>query len=107
MVKQAAEEWDDLATESPTKMQFTDIGDVFIGTFEGISHITPSNGDDPFDLLLFRNSENGELCSTSGYKLMQAFADVPVGTLARIEYLKDVDTGRGNPMKDFKIQVKR
>src|SRR5690348_1016164 len=106
MASKAAEEWDDVASETPTRVLFDTIDDELIGTYEGILHVEPQDGSEPFDLLTFRGTD-GDLYSCSGYKLMQAFADIKIGSMCRIIYVKDVPTGKGNPMKDFKVQVKR
>ena len=99
------DQWSTVSEESPTKIVFDTIGDVFTGTFKGKLHIEPPDGEDPFDVLTFRD-DAGEFCSMGGYKLMQAFEEIPRETYCRITYVKNVDTGQPSPMKDFRVETR-
>src|SRR6202035_5937076 len=103
MAKPAEPQWETVAEASPTRVIFDTIGDEFIGTYKGVSHIDPDNGkDDPFDVLLFEGLD-GELYSMSGTKLMKEFSKIPPGTMSKITYVKDLPSNKGNPFKDMKI----
>jgi hypothetical protein len=105
--KPSETEWETVAEASPTRVIFDTIGDEFVGTYKGVTHIDPDNGkDDPFDVLVFEGTD-GELYSMSGTKLMKEFSKIEPGRLARITYVKDLPSGKGNPFKDFKVELGR
>jgi hypothetical protein len=107
----APDEWefDTLVEESPTMIIFDEIGDVFVGQYVGVEHIDPDNGkDEPFDRFNFR-ARDGKLYGVNqSYQLVNAMEKVEPGQWIRITYAKDIPTKRGlNPMKDFKIDVRK
>lgn len=108
------DEWETVAEESGEKMKFETVGDEFIGTYEGLTHIVPkkegTTEEDEFDQLLFRDG-NGKLYAlNAGYKLLEAFtgeAAPEKGSRVKLTYVGNVDTGQPSPMKDFRVQVAR
>jgi hypothetical protein len=104
----AEENWDVVSEEAPTMMVFDTIGDQFIGTYSGNVEITPDE-DDPdstFTQGRFRGTD-GELYATNlGYDLRTALGKVQPGTLCRITYMKDIDTGQPSPMKSFRVETR-
>jgi hypothetical protein len=102
-------EWETISDESPTRVIFDEIGDVFIGVYLGHDLIQDPNGGDPFDYLIVRGTDNHLYSMSSGFKLTEAFKKVNVGDLVRVTYVKDVDMGVAgrNPMKDFKVDIRR
>lgn len=108
------DEWETVAEESGEKMKFETVGDEFIGTYEGLTHIVPkkegTTEEDEFDQLLFRDG-NGKLYAlNAGYKLLEAFTgeNAPAtGSRVKLTYVGNVDTGQPSPMKDFRVQVAR
>lgn len=102
-------EWETISEESPTKVIFDTPGDVFIGEFVGLRHITPDNGkDDPFDVFVFVGRDDAQYSINTSYRLIEGMKNVPEGAMCRITYTKDVVTGRGlNPMKDFRVDVRK
>lgn len=104
-------EWETIAEESGEKLKFDTVGQKFIGTYEGISHITPKDTEkEEFDQLLFRDP-SGKLCAlNAGYKLLETFSGegAPAkGTLVRLTYVGDVQTGQPSPMKDFRVDISK
>lgn len=105
--------WNTVAEGAATRVNFDTIGDVYIGTYLGTDHITPPDSD-AFDVYQFTTAgdqtglSDGELVAINqSYDLRNTFEKIAPGTLCRIEYVKDVPTGRGlNPMKSFKVQTK-
>lgn len=109
LVTTAPDDWDFevIADESPIRAVFSDIGDTFVGQYEGVKTITPENGDDPFDLFLFRARDERLYAVNSSHKLVSVLNDDLMGMWVKLEYVKDIPSKKGNPMKDFKISVKR
>lgn len=96
--------WTVVSDESPIKVVFDEIGDVFIGTFEGSQELK-SKDDQPFTMWLFRHE--GDLYGIQdSHKLRIGLSQVEKGREVRIEYVKDVEVGRPQPMKDFRISVR-
>lgn len=100
------DEWTTVQEESATRIVFDTIGDVFIGTFQGLEEIPHPQTGEIMGYLMFRGTD-GELYSTSAsWKLTRAFEKVSPGDKVRITYIKDVETGRGlNPMKDYRVDI--
>ena len=102
-------EWETIAEEAAIGVVFDEVGDVFIGAFIGIEHISPEkDGQEPFDRYLFRAKDGKLYAIPQSYKLIEAMDKVQPGQVTRIEYVKDIPTGRKqNPMKDFTVKVAR
>lgn len=103
------EGWETVSDESPTRIIFDTIGDQFIGTYLGHELIDDPAGGEPFDYIMIRGTDGHLYSASAGYKLKDAFESVNEGDLVRITYVKDVDMGKEgrNPMKDYKVDVKR
>jgi hypothetical protein len=118
MAQTAKDEWADadvLSDESPSVITFDTIGDVFIGRYRGSETVTPEEGEtfrqDRFTVAGDQPGlSNGAIVAIRpGYQLREAFDKLQAGDLVRIEYLKDIPTGKPgrNDLKDFKVQVRR
>jgi hypothetical protein len=93
------EEWEDIPTES--QILFQAWGDEFIGEFNGWTETSSGIAQAHFvtpDGLYFVNV---------GWSLKQQLKDVKKGTLCRITYVNDQDTGQASPMMIFKVQTRR
>lgn len=99
-------EFETIADESPMRVVFDTLGDVFIGRYVGKDHITPEN-EDPFDLFTFRGRDEKLYAVNTSYKLVEAMEKVQAGQWVRLTYVKDIPSKKGNPMKDFKVDVKK
>lgn len=115
----AKDEWTTVDEGSATMVSFDTIGDTLIAVKRGKVQVTdPNNGktwnqwhfnavQETLDALPEAQFTLGELLGVNGtYQLDQSLENVPDGVLTRIEYNKDVPTGKGNPMKSFKVQYK-
>lgn len=109
-------EWETVSSETSIRVLFDSIGDVFVGQFVGIQTITPEGVDkdgkpnEPFDLYIFTGRDGNSYSINKSWKIETAFDDydVQADEWVRITYVKDVETKRGlNPMKDFKVEVRR
>lgn len=110
------DEWTTIQEESPSVLVFDAIGDQFIGRYIGPEEVTPE-GDDPFTRYTFRAEGNPEatglldgtlVAINSSWRMESAMSKAQAGELCRITYIKDIPTKRGlNPMKDFRVDVKR
>lgn len=101
-------EWQTVVAESGTQIVFDEIGDVFVGLYLGsriVEFVNPKGETETFTLLTFKGTD-GEIYQTNaGWKLQEGFRDIPAQSITRITRVKDVDTGRKDPMKDFRIDV--
>lgn len=94
------EGWEDVDSEA--QIVFDTIGDRFVGTFVGWSE-SESKG---IPQAHFVNDE-GKFFVNCGWSLKQQLKDVAKGTLCRLIYVADQDTGQASPMMIFKVQIKR
>jgi hypothetical protein len=111
LVTTAPDDWEFevVAEESPIRAIFENFGDTFIGQYQGIQHVVPKNeGDDPFDLFLFRARDERLYAVNTSFKLIEAMEGVDEGTWVKLEYVKDIPTGRKlQPMKDFRVSIRK
>jgi hypothetical protein len=95
--------WQTAVQETGTQIVFDTIGDTFIGMFTGKRHAV-NDGED-FTILTFTGTDGEAYQTNAGWKLSEGFSDIPSGTIVRIKYVKDVETGSPSPMKDFRVDV--
>lgn len=111
LLTQAPDDWEfeTVVTETPTQVILEEKGETFIGRYEGRQTITPdSKPDKAFDVLVFRGRDDNLYSMSPGYKLEKAFDDIEKESWVRITLMALIDTGYpGNPMKDYKVEVKR
>lgn len=101
-------EFETLVDETPTRVIFDEIGDVFIGQFEELRTITPDNGkDESFELLIFRGRDDQPYAVNNSYKMQEAVSLLKSGDWVRLTYTKDIESNKGNPMKDIKVDIRK
>lgn len=100
-------EFDVIADESPVRVVFEGEGDTFIGQYEGIRHVEPDNGDDPFDLFVFRGRDERLYSVNVSTKLERVITDEHIGKWMRIELIKLIPAKKGNPFKDFRVSIRK
>lgn len=114
----ASDGWTTVQEESPAVLVFENPGDQFVGRYIGPETVTPEGeGEEPFTRYTFRAEGNpaeaeipdGTLVAiNSSWRVESAMGKVEPGDLTRITYTKDIKTKRGlNPLKDFRVDVKR
>jgi hypothetical protein len=106
----APDEWEfeTVAEESAIRVIMEDPGDVFIGQYVGTEHVEPDNGkDDPFDLFTFRGRDGRLYSMNQSYKLTKAMDKVSPDQWVRITLVKEIPSSKGNPVKDYRVEVKR
>jgi hypothetical protein len=96
-------QWQTAVAESGDQIVFDKIGDEFIGQF--VAARTAQNDGEDFTILTFIGVDGKPYQTNAGWKLQEGFSDIEPGTIVRITYVKDVDTGRKDPMKDYRIEV--
>jgi len=109
----ADEGWEVVSEETATKIIFDSFGDTWDGVKVGIEIIempqdSKGNAQEPFVQVLFRKypENDGVLYGVNeSYKLTK-LQDIPDGKIVRMTYVKDVEVGKGNPMKDFRILMR-
>lgn len=110
--------WETVVEEAGIKVQFDEIGDVFIGVYlstETITDPNPKEGDDGEFLAAnftgeFPEEVKGKPCQLfPGWKLRNALSQVNSGDMVRITYVKDLKmSGAGrNDMKDFRVEIRK
>lgn len=99
----SAVQWETVAQETGDQIVFDTIGDEFIGLFTG-RQTAQKDGED-FTILSFIGTDGKPYQTNAGWKLEQAFSDIPEQTVTRIKYVKDIDTGQPSPLKDFRVDV--
>jgi len=107
LLTKAPDDWEFqvVKNEAPVKVD-TEVGDVFIGQFEGVNTVAPENGDDPFDMFHLRGRDGILYAFNSSYDLEKAREVMPVGSWVRLTHMADVPTKKGNPMKSFRVEVR-
>lgn len=105
---------DSSAQEPETKIVFDQIGDEFTGIYLGTRQVEPADiTERPYTQARFQGvTEDGERTDTvyftnMGHSLRQGLREVRTGSLVRITYTDDLDTGQASPMKGFRIEVAR
>lgn len=99
-------QWETIAEESGTRIIFDTIGDQFEGTYLATTLIEP-DGSEAFKQQRFRGADGGIYVTNGGYKLREAFDEIPGGAYVRITYVADIDVGRSAPMKDFRVETRK
>jgi len=79
--------------------------DVFIGKYTG-TRIAQKDGED-FSILTFMGTDGKPYQTNAGWKLESGFTDIEVGTIVRIIFMKEIDVGRPDTLKDFRIDAAR
>lgn len=104
--------WEVVAEGSATVVIFENKGDEFVGQYLEDEHIerepNASGEDQSFDRFIFRGRDGERYAINKSYALIEAMTNVKAGDWARIVYFNDIQTARKqNPMKDFKVSVRR
>lgn len=107
------DDWNTVAEGSRTRVLFDEIGDEYIGQYQGAESILDPETGEEMRYLNFlthgaQNSlEDGELVAISrSYALDQAFETIPEGLLCRIRLIKITPSKRGNDFKSYKVQTR-
>lgn len=107
----AAEEvsWTTVSQEETqeTKVVFDMVGDEFTGKYLGTRMVDSSDPTErPYQQA--RLERNGELFfMNTNHSLRAGLKDVRAGSLIRITYTDNFDTGQASPMKIFRVEVGR
>jgi len=98
-------EWD--AVETSTLVILDEIGDVFIGQYQGEEHF--DKGAESFERFSFRGVDGDLYAISKSTKLAQGMNKVKVGQWCRITYTTDIPSTRDghNPTKDLRVDVRR
>lgn len=105
-------QWETIAEGSATVVIFENVGDEFVGQYTDDEHIerepNAKGEDQSFDRFIFRGQDGERYALNKSYALEEAMAKVSKGQWCRILYFKDIPTARNqNPMKDFKVSVRK
>lgn len=90
-------------TAEMEKFAFEVIGEQFIGTYRGTKQQSNENGS--YVQYHFRGYDGIAYFINGSYSLREAMAKVKVGSLVRITYTGDRDTGRDDPMKLYTVET--
>lgn len=93
--------------EPETKIVFEEYNDEFIGEFLGYRHLTDRETGQSYTQARFRDPETQEICYTrANHSMKEGLDRVAIGTLTRLVYVTDTDTGMPSPMRTFTVQAK-
>lgn len=109
LLTSAPDEWEfeTVSDESPARIVFEKVGETFVGQYVGMEHIQPENGEDPFDLYVFRGRDGNLYSLNNSFKIEKGMQDVKPDAWVRVTYVKEIPVKKGNPMKDFKVEVRK
>lgn len=98
-------EWETVHTEAPNQVTLDTIGDTFIGEYLGPEVIKFIDKDgEPAQFTQLRYRVHDEIfVINAGYDLLQAYKDVPKGTITRTQLRVLVDVGQPSPMKSYRV----
>lgn len=87
-----------------TKIVFDTIDDSFTGKYLGMRTVPNAEGN--YQQARFEN--DGEIYFVNAnHSLREGLAKVRTGSVTRITYTDDLDTGQPQPMRIFKVEVAR
>lgn len=97
----------------PTKVVFDSWGDEFVGRYKGPKTITPGSGDS-FTVYIFNqdgatlpSGEPEEFSVGATNAMRTGMKKVRPGSLTRLTYVDDIESGSGNYIKNIRIDVKQ
>lgn len=98
--------------EPETKIVFDSLGDEFTGKFLGTRMVEAQDPNDrPYQQARFEGigeNDSGTVYFTNlGHSLRTGLKDVRAGSIVRVTYTDDLDTGQASPMKTFRVEVGR
>lgn len=95
--------------EPETKIVFDSIGDEFVGVYLGMRVVDPQDiTEKPYQQARFQGvgSDEGTVYFTNaGFSLRAGLRDVRKGSLVRLTWESELDTGQSSPMKVFRVEV--
>jgi hypothetical protein len=99
---------DEAANEPETKIVFDQVGDEFTGKYLGMRMVEPSDpAEQPYRQARFERAEGELFFTNTGHSLRTGLKDVRVGSMVRITYTDNLDTGQASPMRIFRVEVGR
>ena len=88
------------------KFAFDVIGDELIGTYLGTRDQSNDNGS--YTQYRYEDTDDGTVYFVNGnYSLSAGMRTVRIGSLCRITYVADKDTGQATPMRIYRVDVAR
>ena len=95
---------DPAQTVEETKIIFDTVEDEFIGTYLGMREVDGGeNGT--YKQARFSDDNKNLYFVNANYSLRQGLKTVRPGSLVRIEFTSEQDTGQASPMRVFTVQV--
>lgn len=92
--------------EEESKIVFDAIGDEFVGTYLGNRKIEPRDiTESGYTQARFRGTDDFLYFTNLGYSLKKGLSNVRPGSLVRVTFVSELDTGQASPMKQFKVEV--
>lgn len=104
---QSQPEWVTVSEDEVDELKFTFdlIGEALTGEFLGTR--TLNNPDGPYTQYRYESSDGQVWFVNGNYSLQQGMQNVRIGSLCRITYVADKDTGQATPMRIFSVEVAR
>jgi hypothetical protein len=92
------------SSEPEIKIVFDTIGDQFIGTYLGMREMDNDQGK--YKQARFE-TDQGIFFTNANYSMKDGLKSVRIGTVVRLTYKDDMDTGQSQPMRVFSVEAKR
>jgi hypothetical protein len=90
-----------------TKIVFDTIGDEFTGKYLGTRTVEPNDPEErPYTQARFETDE-GLFFVNTNHSLRSGMKNVRAGSLVRLTYTDNLDTGQASPMRVFRVEVGR
>lgn len=98
-------EWTTVSEEEvdEDKFQFDMIGEELIGTYLGTRTLSNDNGG--YTQYRYELSDGQYVFVNGNYSLQAGMRNVRIGSLCRVTYIADKDTGQASPMRIYRVDV--
>lgn len=110
MADNADFEWDTVSNadeaQEEIKIKFEEIGDEFIGEFLGYRKLQDRDSGQYYTQARLKQDEEIYFVRAN-HSLKQGLDQVRPGSMVKITYASDIDTGQASPMRGFTVQVGR
>ena len=96
-----------IVAETGDQLTMDTIGDKLALRFLGKKWANADDEDvnNHFMVLSFEDAAGTPFQMNAGAKLRDAFSDIDPGRIVVLQYVKDIDTGNRDPMKDYRVEV--
>jgi hypothetical protein len=87
------------------KFVFEGYGDALTGTYLGLRELKDRETQRPYYQARFRDEDNDIVFTRANASMLEGLERVRIGTMTRVTYTSDKDTGQASPMRMFKVET--